>query len=64
MAIVIILAYVGILFGLVKIGLIKWTPFWKASPVLLLILLILRIPSGPQYLLAAIPILWLASPEA
>ena len=40
MAIVIILAYVGILFGLVKIGLIKWTPFWKASPVVLLIVLI------------------------
>ncbi|EEE46911.1 HlyD family secretion protein [Roseibium alexandrii] len=49
------LCYCAVLFGLIKAGVIRLTPFWKASPVLWLVLLLVVLfipmqwgaPSGP-----------------
>ena len=61
------LCYVAVLLLLVKLGVIRWTPFWKASPVLWMLILLVVLfvpmqwgaPSGPvriyQYTIEIIP---------
>lgn len=61
------LIYVGLLFVLVKLGVIRWTPFWKASPVVWIVLLLFVLfipmqwgaPAGPvtlyQFTIEIIP---------
>lgn len=61
------LCYVALLFLLVKLGVIRWTPFWKASPALWMILLLVALfipmqwgaPAGPvtvyQFTIEIIP---------
>jgi multidrug resistance efflux pump len=61
------LCYVGVLFVLVKLGVIRWTLWWKSSPIfwMLILLIVLFIPmqwgapSGPvtiyQYTIEVIP---------
>ncbi len=61
------LCYVAVLFVLVKLGVVRWTPFWKASPALWMLLLLVVLfmpmqwgaPAGPitiyQYTIEVIP---------